>query len=157
MPAIPVSTGLQAVPHFAGLSRNGTADNAASPDLFTYMSADNLTCQIKQADPNAWIDGPVQIVLSTEGGGGGGAERTCCDGLCQQGRDCPLNKADSQEFAFAPGRLSSHTYDDDDGPADPPLGWRGRLVLIGLLGISAAVAISGAWLLLDWIRHLAGA
>ena len=87
-------------------------------------------------------------------------DHNCCDGSCNQGRDCPLHRASHRsparsvaEFPYAPGRMGSNDYED---AADPPLGWRGRLVLIGLLGISAAVAISGAWLLLDWFRHLAG-
>ena len=110
----------------------------------------------KQADPNSWIDGPVQIVLSTDGSGGGGAERPAVAPWPCEWESCTGNcTAERRECmqAYAPGRLGSRDYED---AADPPLGWRGRMVLIGLLGISAAVAISGAWLLLDWFRHLAG-
>ena len=110
-----------------------------------------------QADPNSWIDGPVQIVLSTDGSGGGGAERPAiapwpCEWESCTGAHCTVYYRECRD----PLSLCLRDPQRDDDIPDPPLGWRGRMVLIGLLGISAAVAISGAWLLLDWFQHIAG-
>ena len=56
------------------------------------------------------------------------AERTCCDGLCNQGRDCPMRDA--------PGRLGSKPVS-----ADRPL-TQGWLIFVGTVAVATVVLLA---------------
>ena len=71
--------------------------------------------------PGALATWPGHIFISTESSGGGGPA----------------------DAAYAPGRLGTKTYED---APDPPLGWRGWLVLVGFLLCFSSLVVGVGWL-----------
>ena len=79
---------------------------------------------------------PISTGLQSESGN---AYRTCCDGLCNQGRDCPLSNARLRNaFATpaAPGRLGSKP-----ASTEQPL-TQGWLIFVGTVAVATVVLLA---------------